>query len=509
MKGVNKLCCGLLLVFSIMLGLLFAGSSDVSALKYELEYIPFYTSEIPNNSGHELYEPFRWHASSSLPTDSFLGHNTARFHLNWDSNSGKCVYSFWRYLDSYASDDTLDSLVIPSYINPIDGVTSDSNLLDSNMSYCSPDGISSHVDEGSIPTGGLQVADFPLRSYLPRRFAVNGAYLKSTATNDGLYASTKFNFVDLYRYDFNSVDGPDPTIFNVSLPSLTYLSLPIGSSFVPMSSGSPLQVSGRFYFDTVDGTSPITYDSSTPVTLSSNFYSDYNHYLTPATSYSVASSTCSTSFTANSNPDEYPYYFDFTCSLTVPIDSSFSGHTLTFGSGLSSSSPIWSSSSNFKDIVFDNITVVTNNDFTPADHSFQNFEISSISEDIIPGWAGGTYFPNIVTNGFDWSESLKNLFGFNFSNPFQPIFSMFSPDSNCASIPTLAGMLHSEESTVCPWFSSETRSILTPVLSLASMMLLFGFAVRWLGARSGNFVEDSGGIDSGGFHFENKFRRKK
>ena len=40
------------------------------------------------------------------------------------------------------------------------------------------------------------------------------------------------------------------------------------------------------------------------------------------------------------------------------------------------------------------------------------------------------------------------------------------------------------------------------------MMIIFGFTVRWLGARSGNFIEDSGGIDSGGYHFENKFRRK-
>ena len=75
---------------------------------------------------------------------------------------------------------------------------------------------------------------------------------------------------------------------------------------------------------------------------------------------------------------------------------------------------------------------------------------------------------------------------------------MFSDQSTCANIPTLAGMLHSNETQVCPWFSAETRAIVTPVIGLSSMMLLFGFVVRWLGSGSGNFVEDAGSIEPAG-----------
>ena len=102
---------------------------------------------------------------------------------------------------------------------------------------------------------------------------------------------------------------------------------------------------------------------------------------------------------------------------------------------------------------------------------------------------------------------MTGLFSFDFINPFAPIFNLFNNDS-CAQIPTLASMLHSNETQVCPWFDSSVRNITTPVLGLSSMMLVFGFVVRWLGSRSGNFIEDSGGVDAGGYHFENKYRRK-
>lgn len=118
----------------------------------------------------------------------------------------------------------------------------------------------------------------------------------------------------------------------------------------------------------------------------------------------------------------------------------------------------------------------------------------------------------------DFFCNLSNLFNFNFSNPFAPIFAMFDPGSNCAQIPTLAGMLHSEETQVCSFFSDNTRAILTPVFTIASMMIIFGFTVRWLGARSGNLFEDSfpdegivrtKGITTDNYHFSNKFRRRK
>lgn len=100
-------------------------------------------------------------------------------------------------------------------------------------------------------------------------------------------------------------------------------------------------------------------------------------------------------------------------------------------------------------------------------------------------------------------NALTNLFGFSFLNPFAPLFTMFTESNTCANIPIIAGMLHAEESTYCSWFSSETRGILTPVLGIAGMMLVFGFAVRWLGASSGNMFEDSGHIEPPGSTVKN------
>ena len=67
---------------------------------------------------------------------------------------------------------------------------------------------------------------------------------------------------------------------------------------------------------------------------------------------------------------------------------------------------------------------------------------------------------------------------------------MFRSGDTCASIPNLASMLHSNETQVCAFFPSTVRDILTPVFVLASMMLVFGFVVRWLGSSSGNMFED-------------------
>lgn len=151
---------------------------------------------------------------------------------------------------------------------------------------------------------------------------------------------------------------------------------------------------------------------------------------------------------------------------------------------------------------FASMFLVTDNDDTPG---------NAFNSDLT---GGGTiigsdeYILSENAGSEDWFSSLVSLFSFDFINPFAPLFNLFNNDS-CAQIPTLAVLLHSEETQVCPWFDSTVRNITTPVLGLSSMMLVFGFVVRWLGSRSGNFIEDSGGVDSGGYHFGNKFRRNK
>ena len=133
--------------------------------------------------------------------------------------------------------------------------------------------------------------------------------------------------------------------------------------------------------------------------------------------------------------------------------------------------------------------VVTDNDDTPG-RSFNSH------------LAGDLWSP---TNGVGGDGScassdlicqLNNLFVFSIpvsSTPLGGILGNFSDGSSCASIPTIAGLIHSNETQVCPWFSSSVRSIATPILSLFSACLVFQFVVKWLKSGSGNFLEDSGG----------------
>lgn len=82
------------------------------------------------------------------------------------------------------------------------------------------------------------------------------------------------------------------------------------------------------------------------------------------------------------------------------------------------------------------------------------------------------------------NSAVLGLFNFSVLNPFSPIFNMFS--SSCSvSIPTLANWLNSPSSTYTSWWCSNSklqgiRSTLTPVFSIASIILLFGFVINWL-----------------------------
>lgn len=75
-------------------------------------------------------------------------------------------------------------------------------------------------------------------------------------------------------------------------------------------------------------------------------------------------------------------------------------------------------------------------------------------------------------------DSLAKFFKFSVVDPFSYLFSMFSDDS-CVDIPIIASMLSSSPH-VCSWWDSSVRSVLTPVFSVGSTMLLWGFVVSWL-----------------------------
>lgn len=83
--------------------------------------------------------------------------------------------------------------------------------------------------------------------------------------------------------------------------------------------------------------------------------------------------------------------------------------------------------------------------------------------------------------GSEDADKAAGIFNFSILNPFAPLFALFRSPDSCANIPTLARWVHSETSTVCSWWSADVRSLLTPVFGISSIMLLFGFIVRWIG----------------------------
>lgn len=145
--------------------------------------------------------------------------------------------------------------------------------------------------------------------------------------------------------------------------------------------------------------------------------------------------------------------------------------------------PIWFNDS---DIYLDDFYVITDGIDNLSSLS-ASVGMSGSDLQSAPGYDSVIYEPA----NDDFFEGLTNLFSFSVFNPFAPIFNLFTNGQSCASIPIIAGMLHAESDEYCSWFPSSVRSVLTPVFSLASVMLLFGFIVRWLGSSSGNFFEDS------------------
>ncbi len=90
-------------------------------------------------------------------------------------------------------------------------------------------------------------------------------------------------------------------------------------------------------------------------------------------------------------------------------------------------------------------------------------------------------------------EQASSLFNFSVLNPFDSLFSAFKPGDGCVSIPTISRWLHSDNAQYCSWWPASVRSVLTPVFSIASMMLIFGFVVRWLGGSEVFKADVSGG----------------
>lgn len=501
MKGVKK-CFGPLLAFAIMLGLSLSVYLDTSALKHDVQYIPIsfdsaVTAGTTNGSNRNPSFEITW-LSADAP-DENINRGTNHYFTSRLSNN-KCT--FVNYSDIYTSTPSYTTYPIAQFTYGFDSYrynylsesgypgSSDSIICNQTVPfgtlYSSQSNLDSHPNFDDSSLNNIPPLDRPpYSSLLPYYYDFDSFYAHDTAidTNTGITYNQTLKLSDIV--------GHAPNKFN----SLT---IPLGrpnESVGTITQGRQVKLQGVFDFSGPGNT--FTWNSD----LSSAYFRLYYAGLTESQSITDTNSNsggyvdCTTNFI--SLPANDFYQLEYTCDLISP--ATFYNGQLWFY--LKFYNPYGYLFDTNADWSFGSTFFITDNDDTPGGTWGTAPTGNNLSN--APGSAQA-----LIPSNDDWFSSLSNLFSFGFFNPFAPIFQMFSDNNSCASIPTIAGMIHSEETEVCPWFNSTLRNIVTPVLGLSSMMLVFGFAVRWLGSRSGNFIEDSGGIDSGGYHFENKYRRK-
>lgn len=483
MRGVK--CFGLLLVFSIIFGLSLNASSDVSALKYSYNAFnlasPTYVKGVSSgNSSSRSGFSF----SISFYTDNSLSYDP--------DIMDRSKASFW----------LCDQEQIPGNLN---NIWSTPSFISSSHSF----GFSNHHLFNQVVFSQEQLC----YSSTAARWSYDSIYSADYNMSNG----DTMKLVDIPNLFFDSGDSYQRagSLKSINIPlNIDYDSLGVieQGTTLEWDVGLVQKSANNFpYFDPdAIATMDISYFTLNPNTSSfDDFWDSWKTTTSTPPTISVRPQ-CTIDdnyrFQVRSNELWQDYLgINVHCSYTAPSDLYYvNARVLLSGSN-----------SNFKlldydynGLYFSGSYLITNGDDTWSGQ-YANRQPTGDNLEEAPGYHQlyGYDNPGGCVEG-DFFCDLSNLFNFNFINPFAPIFNLFTDQNSCAQIPTLAGMLHSVETQVCPWFDSTTRNIVTPVLGLSSMMLLFGFAVRWLGSRSGNFIEDSEGFDSGGLHFQNKFRRK-
>ena len=238
MKGVKKLCCGLLLVCSITFGLLFVGSSDVNAKQYSIDSflshgLSFPTSSISSTS---LGSPYFEFVDASLVTHP---RNTSYFWSVYDSSTGKCKYdNSYKNPGWFFSGNNLyfDGNFLPPFQT---NVTPDSSILCHTMypyGFSNDDISIPLFDSDSIPFDKLLSAN----SMLPYNFMFNTMPINATRESDGVEYVSKFDLSELLNnVDFTSED------FVYYTDNIKRFNLPINfdSSLESLSAGTSVTLS--------------------------------------------------------------------------------------------------------------------------------------------------------------------------------------------------------------------------------------------------------------------------
>lgn len=540
MKGFK--CFGLLLLLSIMVGLSLNVSSDVSAYKYPIDSVPIrqnvqrFEKIYDTYTDSYVYGTFRDNGSPDIFLDpdsvpsGFKYPSVYNFSGEYNSVSNTCdLYDYAvggvsstftspdsiRYsLQPIGSSSFLDNSSIPHELDQNGNLILPSGTaIDDPNSVCSIYGVAYNDIEPNYPhwnfstlTDSIPVDNlFDFKKSEPYFYNYNTLTLRYAGIDQGLhYVSNGLKMSDIFgvkvpsfqSLDFNldlfNDDGrnimenvnPDIFVEHINRFDL-YGSIVFDESYT-LSQNASIGLQMLSYQVT-------NFDSS------SSYWEDYEYgTLNGINVYDLPRRIVNINCNFDSSSDR----IDFSCTyiplegLPDPIDFEFIDMTLMI-SGCSDYTDYCGDNfiSTTGDYTFTDFYIVTNNNSTPFDMSASGSQ-SGGNTSVAPGGADDSSQPG--SSDPNWFSSLVDMFNFSFINPFTPIFALFTNQSTCANIPTIAGMIHSSETQVCPWFSAETRAIVTPVVGIVSMMLVFGFAVRWLGASSGNLFEDSGHIEPPG-----------
>lgn len=497
--------CGLLLALSITLGLsLSINLNDSSALKHQIGGIPLYNLHYVLNGGSDSFNlgwPWFIITADSSTLDSLdLSKTTSPLAFSSLPNGDHCS---WRN-SSYANDGHWQRYTNSSITSYNTNVMVPYSESVSNIPLTQCNSLNSFDSNGVLPMSWNSIPGLydEYKYTNPYSFDYSLYTFKDSWTSEQgvVYDSIGLSFSDF-------LDTGTSHSNTTSLGKVSGLNIPIGilkdirsDDFTEVVDGTSIDFNYELYLTDLS-----SYDLST--TQNANVRLLFNGIDTSGNHFSNYIDCIN-----NVSYDDYGLRFAFTC----PFVSSWDIYDnliafalqITPGDGYNY---IWdvtfdTSSQVSGDINFftDGLYVVTNHDETPGNSMMPT---SSGSD---PGKSPGSAENQFNNNNAEpnWFDSLLQLFSFNFINPFAPIFDMFTNNESCVQIPTIAGMIHSEETEVCPWFNSTVRNITTPVLGIASMMLIFGFAVRWLGARSGNLFEDSFEGTSGDINIGTKRRKK-
>ena len=505
MKGLKK-CSGLLLLLFTMLGLsLSVFSVDSSALKHEVSAIPLYDYYVTYDYDGDTYF-WSGFADTFKITQSGLDFNrdNSQSPIAFSSKSilegNTLVCTVGGYSENY-SDGHWAYYSSNNALTPMYGVF---NFWPNSYFY-SADNISSVCNKllpfGTSEQGAIRppfvwdslpslVVDGKYRKLNPYSYNYASYFISQSAEIDGTFYQSHEGV------QMNYVLG-ESNLFQITSPSSIFI--PIGmiadiksSDFVSIVEGTTLDFSFEMAFPGVYGYNLSELEEQMDIELNYVYLADNNPNSQPVTGQVSCPYTIE-------EIENYGLYYNWTCHFVSPANV-YNGDVIEFLYTIEPSSgynSIWDWTfnagenntlprGNWAFPANGSINVVTDGYYTPGNSIGGSATGSDLS--MAPGSVYHEYADGNAEA--DWFNSLLNLFNFNALNPFAPLFNMFTNNSQCASIPIIAGMLHAEETTYCPWFSASVRDVLTPVLSISAIMLIFGFFVRWLSSSSGNMFED-------------------